>query len=268
MQVLIENKNKIIAFILFVLIIAIALSNLNLKSSEKLKIAYTEDLAGIIMSNIEEKAKLSKLSSDIEFLNIGDCCGSNAQFVLANNKVDIVVMCPDAVKYLNEIKNDYVEIGTILYDSDILISSKEKKDIKKIGYMNKRNMQKDALDEIFDGSVAKYPLFPSALPYALSNDKIDAAVVDVNSYLLLDIDGINITKNVPTQNIVVRKQILDDKRLEDFIKIYNEEINKINEDENYLLEMINQNLNIKNLKIEDLRNKWKKIKIRLEMLKK
>ena len=42
MQALIENKNKIIAFILFVLIIAIALSNLNLKSSEKLKIAYNE----------------------------------------------------------------------------------------------------------------------------------------------------------------------------------------------------------------------------------
>ena len=263
MQVLIENKNKIIAAILFLLIITITLSNFNIKTSDKLKIAYTEDLAGIIISNIEEKAKLSKMSNDIEFMNIGDCCGSNAQFVLANNKVDIVVMCPDAVKYLNEIKNDYIEIGTILYDSDILISNKEISEIKKIGYMNKRKMQKDALDKIFDDNVEKYSIFPSALPYALSNEKIDAAVVDVNSFLLLDIEGMNITNNVPTQNLVIRKQIIGDKRLDDFIKIYNEEIKKINNDENYFLEMIE-----KKLKIGDLRNKWKKIKIRLGMLKK
>ena len=263
MQVLIENKNKIIAAILFLLIITITLSNFNIKTSDKLKIAYTEDLAGIIISNIEEKAKLSKMSNDIEFMNIGDCCGSNAQFVLANNKVDIVVMCPDAVKYLNEIKNDYIEIGTILYDSDILISNKEISEIKKIGYMNKRKMQKDALDKIFDNNVEKYSIFPSALPYALSNEKIDAAVVDVNSFLLLDIEGMNITNNVPTQNLVIRKQIIGDKRLDDFIKIYNEEIKKINNDENYFLEMIE-----KKLKIGDLRNKWKKIKIRLGMLKK
>ena len=263
MQVLIENKNKIIVAILFLLIITITLSNFNIKTSDKLKIAYTEDLAGIIISNIEEKAKLSKMSNDIEFMNIGDCCGSNAQFVLANNKVDIVVMCPDAVKYLNEIKNDYIEIGTILYDSDILISNKEISEIKKIGYMNKRKMQKDALDKIFDDNVEKYSIFPSALPYALSNEKIDAAVVDVNSFLLLDIEGMNITNNVPTQNLVIRKQIIGDKRLDDFIKIYNEEIKKINNDENYFLEMIE-----KKLKIGDLRNKWKKIKIRLGMLKK
>lgn len=229
----------------------------------RLKIAYTEDLAGILIKNVEEKANLSRIGNSFEYLNIGDCCGSQAQFILANNKVDIVVMCPDAVEYLNDIKNDYVELGVLLYDSDVLITDKELANVNLVGYMNKRNQQGHALTAYFGDGISIAPMFPSALPYALSSGKIDAALVDINNYLSLNYEGVNITNDLPTQVIVVKKDLLNDKRLESFINIYNDEIDKISSNVDYIVAIIEKNLNL-----EGLKEKWLKTKVKFGRLQK
>lgn len=256
MRLLIGSKYKLVVVTLLIIATFTIVNSLHFTSDDKLKVAYTEDLAGIVINSIAEKARLSKISSDFEYLNIGDCCGSNAQFALANNKVDLVVMCPDALEYLKNIKDDYVELGVILYDSDVVISGKDDADISVIGYMNKRELQKKALIMKYQ-NVNIVPMFPSAIPYALSNNKIDAAVVDVNNYLVLDYEGTNLTKNEPTQILVANKKVLDDYRLQEFLEAYNSEIEKINQDEDYIIQIIEKNLNVKGIK-----EKWEKAKVK------
>lgn len=253
---MIGSKYKLVVVTLLIIATFTIVNSLHFTSDDKLKVAYTEDLAGIVINSIAEKARLSKISSDFEYLNIGDCCGSNAQFALANNKVDLVVMCPDALEYLKNIKDDYVELGVILYDSDVVISGKDDADISVIGYMNKRELQKKALIMKYQ-NVSIVPMFPSAIPYALSNNKIDAAVVDVNNYLVLDYEGTNLTKNEPTQILVANKKVLDDYRLQEFLEAYNSEIEKINQDEDYIIQIIEKNLNVKGIK-----EKWEKARVK------
>lgn len=258
----IKNSLFVIAFLLLILF-CYKINNDN-KSSE-IKIAYTNDLSGFIFKDIENDKNSGIDFKEYKFMDLGDCCGSNAQFAFATNQIDLAILCPDAIKYLDEVENNnYISIGNVIYDSEILISEKDKASIKVVGYMNRRERQREILRNYFGDDVSFVPMTPLSLGYALKSNVIDAAYVDISTYLQLDYDGVTLTNDNATQTIVINKKVRNSDKIKKIITLYNEKVRQIkNEDELY--DFLSKHLKLNNK--EAVLKKWRDQKTKFGMLK-
>lgn len=257
------NKLKILLIIPFLILVYLIL---NIKQNKNiLRIAYTNDLSGFIFNDIENDKNNGLNIKDYKFMDLGDCCGSSAQFAFATNQIDMAIMCPDAVKYLDEINNDnYILLGSITYDSDILISDKIKSDIKTVGYMNRRSIQKNILNDYFGNDVSLIPMSPLSLGYALKSNAIDAAYVDMSTYLQLDYSGITLTNDIVTQELVINKRVKNDSNIKKIVKLYNDKVAEISDDDK-LYRFISKHLKLYDKEV--VLKKWKNQKTKFGMLK-
>ena len=257
------NKLKILLIIPFLILVYLIL---NIKQNKNiLRIAYTNDLSGFIFNDIENDKNNGLNIKDYKFMDLGDCCGSSAQFAFATNQIDMAIMCPDAVKYLDEINNDnYILLGSITYDSDVLISDKIKSDIKTVGYMNRRSIQKNILNDYFGNDVSLIPMSPLSLGYALKSNAIDAAYVDMSTYLQLDYSGITLTNDVVTQELVINKRVKNDSNIKKIVKLYNDKVAEISDDDK-LYRFISKHLKLYDKEV--VLKKWKNQKTKFGMLK-
>ena len=257
------NKLKILLIIPFLILVYLIL---NIKQNKYiLRIAYTNDLAGFIFNDIENDKNNGLNIKDYKFMDLGDCCGSSAQFAFATNQIDMAIMCPDAVKYLDEINNDnYILLGSITYDSDVLISDKIKSDIKTVGYMNRRSIQKNILNDYFGNDVSLIPMSPLSLGYALKSNAIDAAYVDMSTYLQLDYSGITLTNDIVTQELVINKRVKNDSNIKKIVKLYNDKVAEISDDDK-LYRFISKHLKLYDKEV--VLKKWKNQKTKFGMLK-
>lgn len=257
------NKLKILLIIPFLILVYLIL---NIKQNKNiLRIAYTNDLSGFIFNDIENDKNNGLNIKDYKFMDLGDCCGSSAQFAFATNQIDMAIMCPDAVKYLDEINNDnYILLGSITYDSDVLISDKIKSDIKTVGYMNRRSIQKNILNDYFGNDVSLIPMSPLSLGYALKSNAIDAAYVDMSTYLQLDYSGITLTNDIVTQKLVINKRVKNNSNIKKIVKLYNDKVAEISDDDK-LYRFISKHLKLYDKEV--VLKKWKNQKIKFGMLK-
>ena len=257
------NKLKILLIIPFLILVYLIL---NIKQNKNiLRIAYTNDLSGFIFNDIENDKNNGLNIKDYKFMDLGDCCGSSAQFAFATNQIDMAIMCPDAVKYLDEINNDnYILLGSITYDSDVLISDKIKSDIKTVGYMNRRSIQKNILNDYFGNDVSLIPMSPLSLGYALKSNAIDAAYVDMSTYLQLDYSGITLTNDIVTQELVINKRVKNDSNIKKIVKLYNAKVAEISDDDK-LYRFISKHLKLYDKEV--VLKKWKNQKTKFGMLK-
>ena len=257
------NKLKILLIIPFLILVYLIL---NIKQNKNiLRIAYTNDLSGFIFNDIENDKNNGLNIKDYKFMDLGDCCGSSAQFAFATNQIDMAIMCPDAVKYLDEINNDnYILLGSITYDSDVLISDKIKSDIKTVGYMNRRSIQKNILNDYFGNDVSLIPMSPLSLGYALKSNAIDAAYVDMSTYLQLDYSGITLTNDIVTQELVINKRVKNDSNIKKIVKLYNDKVAEISDDDK-LYRFISKHLKLYDKEV--VLKKWKNQKTKFGMLK-
>ena len=256
------NNLIIIAFVLSIIVFVGLNSD---KRGNVIRIAYTNDLSGFIFNDIENDKDSGLDFKNYDFMDLGDCCGSSAQFSFATNQIDMAILCPDAIKYLGEINNDnYIVLGNITYDSDILISDKEKSQIKIVGYMNRRDKQKAILENYFDDSVLLVPMSPLSLGYALKSNAIDAAYVDMSTYLQLDYDGVTLTNEDVTQEIVINKRVKNSANIKKIVELYNKRVEEIL-DENELFSFISKHLKLYDKEV--VLKKWKNQKTKFGMLK-
>ena len=257
------NKLKILLIISFLILVYLILNNKQNKNI--LRIAYNNDLSGFIFNDIENDKNNGLNIKDYKFMDLGDCCGSSAQFAFATNQIDMAIMCPDAVKYLDEINNDnYLLLGCITYDSDVLISDKIKSDIKTVGYMNRRSIQKNILNDYFGNDVSLIPMSPLSLGYALKSNAIDAAYVDMSTYLQLDYSGITLTNDIVTQELVINKRVKNDSNIKKIVKLYNDKVAEISDDDK-LYRFISKHLKLYDKEV--VLKKWKNQKTKFGMLK-
>ena len=258
-------KYFLYTFIIIVLLIIIKFKWFGSGNDNVIKISYTNDLAGFIFKEIEDTKSNELNFKEYEFMDLGDCCGSATQFAFATNQIDMAILCKDAIKYLNEVgNNNYITLGNIIFDSDILISEKTKSQIKKVGYMNRRDSQKDLLYSHFGDSVLYIPMSPLSLGYALKSGAIDAAYVDMSTYLQLNYDGVTLSEGTATQVIVINKRVKNSKKIKKIIELYNEIIENVNEDDN-LFNFLSKYLQLNNK--DEVLAKWKIQKIKFGMLK-
>lgn len=231
---------------------------------EPLVIAYGDDIAGIILQKALKDLPAERADIGMDAINMGDCCGSNAQFALSTGQVDVAVLCPDAMQDLAEAGKKYTVLGELVYDGNVLVTRPDSPDtLAVIGYMNGRDEQRDLLEEVYGQEVDLQPMFASALPYALENKAVDAIMLDASLALKLNYPTKSISSGEVTSVVIVQSDLLSDPRLEELVTACNETVGKLS-DEAVLIDMLCEYLETDNQK--EVADFWKSVTVQFGSL--
>ena len=231
---------------------------------EPLVIAYGDDIAGIILQKALKDLPAERADIGMDAINMGDCCGSNAQFALSTGQVDVAVLCPDAMQDLAETGKQYTVLGELVYDGNVLVTRPDSPDtLAVIGYMNGRDEQRDLLEEVYGQEVDLQPMFASALPYALENKAVDAIMLDASLALKLNYPTKSISSGEVTSVVIVQSDLLSDPRLEELVTACNETVGKLS-DEAVLIDMLCEYLETDNQK--EVADFWKSVTVQFGSL--
>lgn len=231
---------------------------------EPLVIAYGDDIAGIILQKALKDLPAERADIGMDAINMGDCCGSNAQFALSTGQVDVAVLCPDAVQDLAETGKQYTVLGELVYDGNVLVTRPDSPDtLAVIGYMNGRDEQRELLESVYGQEVDLQPMFASALPYALENKAVDAIMLDASLALKLNYPTRSISSGEVTSVVIVQDDLLSDPRLEELVTACNETVGKLS-DEAVLIDMLCEYLETDNQK--EVADFWKSVTVQFGSL--
>ena len=231
---------------------------------EPLVIAYGDDIAGIILQKALKDLPAERADIGMDAINMGDCCGSNAQFALSTGQVDVAVLCPDAMQDLAETGKQYTVLGELVYDGNVLVTRPDSPDtLAVIGYMNGRDEQRDLLEEVYGQGVDLQPMFASALPYALENKAVDAIMLDASLALKLNYPTKSISSGEVTSVVIVQDDLLSDPRLEELVAACNETVRQLS-DEAVLIDMLCEYLETDNQK--EVADFWKSVTVQFGSL--
>ncbi|MBR4990361.1 MAG: hypothetical protein IKY96_04265 [Oscillospiraceae bacterium] len=231
---------------------------------EPLVIAYGDDIAGIILQKALKDLPAKRSDIGMDAINMGDCCGSNAQFALSTGQVDVAVLCPDAMQDLAEAGKQYTVLGELVYDGNVLVTRPDSPDaLAVIGYMNGRDEQRDLLEEVYGQEVDLQPMFASALPYALENKAVDAIMLDASLALKLNYPTKSISSGEVTSVVIVQDDLLSDPRLKELVAACNETVRQLS-DEAVLIDMLCDYLETDNQK--EVADFWKSVTVQFGSL--
>ena len=227
-----------------------------------LMVAYGDDIAGVLVQKALEG--LPTRRTELDSINLGDCCGSNAQFALSTGQVDVAVLCPDAVTDLAEAGKQYAVLGALVYDGNVLVTRPDSPEAPEIiGYMNGREEQEALLRQVYGEAVDLQPMFASALPYALENRAVDAIMLDAALAAKLSYPAQTISSGQVTSVVIVQKALLGDPRLEQLCAACNQTIQTL-DDQDALVEMLCEYLETQ--KKEEVSAFWKTVTVRFGSL--
>lgn len=239
----------------------------NEKNEDRLTVACGNDTAGMLVRYVLEETGGETRNLGLDYVDIGDCCSSNAQFAFASGDVDIAVVCPDALEALQEDGTEYVRIGVVTRDSNVLVRTDTSQDVpERVGYMNQRTEQKEALERYYHGTVDLEPMFSTGLVYALENDSIDRAVLDASIALGAGYDIETISDNMPTALLIARPQLEDSPQLKHFIKAYNRMVSSLS-DEDQLWAVLRTVLSdTDETEKEEVLTEWKRMNVKIRRI--
>lgn len=238
------------------------------KLTGDLRIALGDDLAGAAMAHAAKTlgSGVAVQDSSVSFLKMTDCCGTQAEFAMAAGEFDMAVLCPDAAEAFLLVDPDYVLVGGVIENANVLIH-RGTDPIKRIGYMNGRSVQGSLLKDLFPDEVDLYPMLATALPYALENQAVDAVVLDGAQGLAYDAEQITaLPSDKPSQVLVANTDILESSAYLGFINRYNEMALSLNSDgiRPFLIEAIALEPGLE--ESEELIERWKKMETKFSTL--
>ena len=227
-----------------------------------LMVAYGDDIAGVLVQ--KALAELPTRRTELDSINLGDCCGSNAQFALSTGQVDVAVLCPDAVTELAQAGKQYAVLGELVYDGNVLVTRPDSPEtLQVIGYMNGREEQRQLLERVYGETADLQPMFASALPYALENRAVDAIMLDAALAIKLNYPTQSISDGEVTSVVIVRKELLGDPRLEALRSACNSTVSAL-ANEDVLVEMLCEYLETDEK--EEVSAFWKTVTVRFGSL--
>ncbi|OPX90861.1 MAG: hypothetical protein A4E53_00799 [Pelotomaculum sp. PtaB.Bin104] len=214
-------------------------------NSGKVKIGAPDDAGGMIVHYLvnEKGYGGAVLQNNFELYPVKDCCTSTAQWALTTNLYDLAVMCPDASASLIEKDSRFEIVGPCLVNSDIVVL-KTGLPPQKIGVAQSRTHQTQIVAEHFGCAAA--PMLPSAIPYAYEKNAVDGVVVDALRGLTMTGDKLPATAGAAghiTYVLVVNKSFKEDTRYQEFLRLFQESVNELNQPET-LIEEIRKYKNI------------------------
>lgn len=227
-----------------------------------LRIACGEDLAGQLVA-YAVRCGMPKVRTvdmrEISFLQLSDCCGTQAEFALAAGKFDMAVLCPDAAEKFLESGAPFAIAGGLVKNANVLVSA-GKKTLAAVGYMNGRELQVKAVRAALGSETRMKPVMAAALPYALECDAVDAVVLDAADAVKLGhYDCGPLPFDAPSAVFVIRKDLRDDLDFKNFVRHYNEVIERLKEP--LCGELFSEVLKVECR--EEITTLWQKMKVQL-----
>lgn len=151
------------------------------------------------------------------------------QWALSSEQIDMAIICKEAAKKFVEYDENFEIVDTVVQNSDVFLVKNE--NIKKVGVTQNRNYQIDLVKEYYE-SAKEVPFISGGLAYALESDKVDAIVID--SIKALSLNGKKfstaINKDYDTYVMVVNKSFKQNKLYTQFIKLYNQSVKELNDE--------------------------------------
>lgn len=132
----------------------------------------------------------------------------------------MAIVCTDAADKFIEASDDFVLLGTVTENTDVLI--KKDNNITKIGLTSNKNYLSDFIKEKYADAEIKY-MNPHSFGYAYESGQIDGYVIDIgliNSNLEGEIENVS-DSDYGSNVIIANRKILKDKKFEKFLKAYN-----------------------------------------------
>ncbi len=229
---------------------------------DRLRIACGEDLAGQLVAHAV-RCGLPRIRAvdmrEISFLQLSDCCGTQAEFAMAAGEFDMAVLCPDAAKKFLESGAPFVIAGGLVKNANVLVGSGRQRPAV-VGYMNGRDLQVETVRAALGRETRMMPIMATALPYALECGVVDAVVLDAA-------DAVKLTRytldplpfDVPSAVFVVRKDLRDDRNFKNFVRHYNGMVRRLDG-------ACRDELFSEVLKVEcggEIATRWRKLKVQL-----
>ena len=199
------------------------------EEDDRLIVACGNDIGGLTVQAALEWGMASEVNFGADETFIGDCCGSTATFTLSTGDVDVAVLCPDAVVNLKEADEDFIELGTVVFDGNLLVSPSGNFDTcTNVGYMADRDEQKADIQAYLGERELNFrPLYTFATASALANGLVEAATMDLASAARAGYPAVAYTKDRPTSVLVARGSLSQDERLAQLVKICNSYLSEL-----------------------------------------
>ena len=238
-------------------------------TSEDLTIACSADAAGMIIRSMSDNGDFDLISEEVDYFEMGDCCGSHAQFALSTGEVDVAIMCPDAVMSLLARDEGFEVLGVVVYDGNVLVKRPNSpSELSVIGYMNHRTEQLRILKDNFGEDVTYQSMVPGALGYALENGVIDAAMLDVVTALKMGYPMQSISEGEPSSLMAVRADLIGTPELNEFIERYNKTVSSLNDEDlvRLLENYVGTEYERKEIDLWKTLNVWETLNVRFSFL--
>ena len=223
----------LLAPVLIMIALVVKTTGASLHTKEPpLVIAYGDDMGGVVLQSALKCMTADYKRTQLDAINMGDCCGSTAQFALSTGQVDVAILCPDAVRDLEDNGKKYSGVGDLVTDGNVLVRRPDSPEtLAKSGYMNGRKEQEQLLIAVFGDSCETVPMFASALPYALENRAVDAVMMDAALAIKLGYPMETISSGEVTSVMIVQNHLLEDPRVEELKKAINETVQSFSDEE-------------------------------------
>ena len=197
---------------------------------ERLMIACGEDLAGQIVAYVARtgSARVSSVGmKQLSFLQLSDCCGTQAEFVLAGGDFDMAVLCPDAAQKFLASGVPFRVFGGLVKNANVLVA-RDVAHPRTVGYMNGRDLQKQAVFANLGQEVRLHPIAAPALPYALECGAVDAVVLDAADAIRLpQYRNRALSCDAPSAVLVVHEALIGSTDFKEFVGHYNDTVGRL-----------------------------------------
>ena len=193
-------------------------------------IACGEDLAGQIVAYVARtgSARVSSVGmKQLSFLQLSDCCGTQAEFALAGGDFDMAVLCPDAAQKFLASGVPFRVFGGLVKNANVLVA-RDVAHPRTVGYMNGRDLQKQAVFANLGQEVRLHPIAAPALPYALECGAVDAVVLDAADAIRLpQYRNRALSCDAPSAVLVVHEALIGSTDFKEFVGHYNDTVGRL-----------------------------------------
>ena len=142
--------------------------------------------------------------------------------------MDLAIICKDAASEYVKVDKNFEIVGVLIKNSDLLL--KRESVTKKIGITQNRNYQKKLANSMHKNAEI-VEIISNALPYAMYNYIVDAAILDGVKVLGLEGDVEYPKIDTETYVLIVNKSFKDKEAYKSFVKAYNQSVQALNNKE-------------------------------------
>lgn len=180
---------------------------------------------------------------------------------MSSNSLQVALLCSDAAEEFIKNNEEFEVVGPVVKNSDVLILNESNP--KKIAVSQKRIKDSEIIKKKFKDQVEIVPTLHNILPYVLEKGEVDGVIIDAKNATFLngyDEGAYEIIGEYISYVMVVNKKFRGSKEFGNFIEIYNDGVDEINNDYNKLFHAIKLIYNTGEFSEKEA-NLWKKWKV-------